>query len=481
MFKFMITKCLAFAVLVFALWGSSSRSEASSNLTPFVCYISQSGNAQRPLSTKQVEQLIKNETPDAAIAIEIERRGVDFQITDPILKRLELLGAGPKILLALRVIRLHLAIKGSHTPNNEGKEADATNIPPIPSILESDFTDEVLKSTTPVLVFFCTDWDSGCRLMSPTVVEIAETYKGKIRVIRIDVSINENIAQKYKARSYEVPILIFFSGGSEQGRLIGVASKQSITRLIEKPSDFKDAVPQDEETLRSSLPSVLESDFNDEVLKSQIPVLVFFYASFQRAFEPTLLSLVDVDKEYKDRIKVVLVDVRLNQIVAKRYEADFDVGPVLALFKGGIEQGRIVGSASKQSIKRLIENPSDFKLATSRVLPNIVESDFNDEVIKSAIPVLVFFCADYRTACKPTSLVVGEIAETYKDRIKVVKVEADINENIARKYDASSYYTPVLILFDRGKVRDRIIGTVSKSAISRMIDKALIKKSNSNK
>jgi thioredoxin 1 len=451
----------AFAVLIIAFWVSLYSSQANSGFTYFISHTSQSQTSQRPLSFIQIEELIRNETPDTAIAIEIQRRGIDFNPSKEQIERLALRGAGPKTIEALK--------------RRQKKEAEP---PPIVSIAESDFTDTVLKSQIPTLVFFCADIRAACKETSPVVAEIAQIYKDRIKVVKVDTYINDNIPDKYNAGYSKSPVLILFSDGTEQGRIVGTASKQSITHLIEKPGDFKVETPQDKS--KASLPTVLESDFKSEVLESKEPALVFFCIKSYTTCDVTLSSLAKVAKDYKGKIKALMVDVYVNPRLAKEYDAErFYNGPVVALFSAGKEQGRIVGSASSEAIIRLIENPSEFKkpsdVGSDNVI-NVLESDFDAEVLKSTIPTLVFFCTARLDACKLTAPAVAEIADTYKDKVKVVKIDVDVSNIIPRKYDAQSYYAPVLVLFNRGKERDRLYGTASKAGIARMIEKALGKK-----
>jgi thioredoxin 1 len=464
----MIEKYSSCLVLFLIFSICSSAKAISIDLCILVTNYFQSEVPQRPLTLKQVEDLIRNETPDAAVAIEIERRGVNFEVTLELMNEIYLLGAGLKTIQTLSNFIKPPKINESKTGGN--------HTPPIVKIVESDFDEEVLKSPIPVLVFFCTDIKESCNVTAPAISEIADSYKGKIKVIEIDVRANKIIPENYNAGYLEAPVIALFSGGQEQGRIKGTASKQAVENLIKRPADYNvSKLPHktNRGELLLSLASILESDFDEEVLKSPIPVLVFFYASFQDAFEPTLQSVVEVAPDYKEKVKIVRVDVLVNRHIASQYDADYNTGPVLVLFNNGKELGRLAGGVSKQAIVNLITKLSAFKTNAVGTVRNILESDFDEEVLKSPIPVLVFFCVSRNDACRLTSPAVAEVAEKYQDKIKVVKVDADLNKNIARKYDAESYYTPVLILFNRKKERDRLTGTASQAALDRMIDKVL--------
>lgn len=110
--------------------------------------------------------------------------------------------------------------------------------PALRYILESDFDNEVLRSTGPVLVFFCTDFQDPCRVMVPTISSIAQKQQGKLKTIAVDVNINKNLAKKYDAGFFEVPVTVLFVGGAEKGRIKGAASNEAIEHLISSPQAF---------------------------------------------------------------------------------------------------------------------------------------------------------------------------------------------------------------------------------------------------
>jgi thioredoxin len=102
-------------------------------------------------------------------------------------------------------------------------------------INDSSFQHEVLESTKPVLVDFWATWCGPCRMLAPTVEKIAEQYSESAAVVKMNVDDNPSTAEAYGIRS--IPTLILFSGGKEVERLIGAASKESISNMIEKYSN----------------------------------------------------------------------------------------------------------------------------------------------------------------------------------------------------------------------------------------------------
>jgi thioredoxin 1 len=93
----------------------------------------------------------------------------------------------------------------------------------------------------------------------------------------------------------------------------------------------------------------------------------------------------------------------------------------------------------------------------------IKEGDFQEQVLKAQLPVLVEFWAPWSRPCQILGAVLNEIAAAGEGKMKVVKVNADDSLNLSLWYDIQS--VPTLIYFVGGKPRIRIVGTASKEAI----------------
>ena len=97
---------------------------------------------------------------------------------------------------------------------------------------DQSFEQDVLKSPQPVLVDFWATWCSPCRMMSPTVDTIAEEYAGRVKVGKLNVDDNLQVASRYGIRS--IPTLLLFKAGQIQEQVVGATSKDALNKLLDK-------------------------------------------------------------------------------------------------------------------------------------------------------------------------------------------------------------------------------------------------------
>ena len=96
-------------------------------------------------------------------------------------------------------------------------------------------------------------------------------------------------------------------------------------------------------------------------------------------------------------------------------------------------------------------------------IKNCNENDFENEVLKSNLPVIVDFWAEWCGPCKMLSPILEELSNEMKNEIKVVKVNLDENQDLAMKYSIRSI--PTLLLFKEGNLIDTKVGLLPKSEI----------------
>lgn len=94
------------------------------------------------------------------------------------------------------------------------------------TVTDATFDQEVIKSAQPVLVDFWAVWCGPCRMQDPILEEIAKEYEGKVKIGKLNVDENPNIAAKYGVMS--IPTLLLFKGGEIVKQWIGVQSKESL-------------------------------------------------------------------------------------------------------------------------------------------------------------------------------------------------------------------------------------------------------------
>jgi thioredoxin 1 len=102
----------------------------------------------------------------------------------------------------------------------------------VTNVTDSSFENDVLQSSKLMLVDFWAEWCAPCRMLTPTIVAIAEEFADTAGVVKVNVDDNTATAQRYGIKG--IPTLILFSQGKEVERVVGATSKDSISRMIEK-------------------------------------------------------------------------------------------------------------------------------------------------------------------------------------------------------------------------------------------------------
>lgn len=98
------------------------------------------------------------------------------------------------------------------------------------TLTKGNFEDEVLKSEIPVLVDFWASWCGPCKMLAPTVAQIAEEYSGKIKVGKVNVDEEESLSREYGIVS--IPTVILFKNGKPEKTSIGLVPKETLFSML---------------------------------------------------------------------------------------------------------------------------------------------------------------------------------------------------------------------------------------------------------
>ena len=104
-------------------------------------------------------------------------------------------------------------------------------------------------------------------------------------------------------------------------------------------------------------------------------------------------------------------------------------------------------------------------------LTHTTDANFDQDVLQSDVPVLLDFWAEWCGPCKMIGPLLGELSEEYADKVKIVKLNVDENNNTAIQYAVRSIQT--LILFKDGQVQAQHIGAAAKGQLKQFIDSNL--------
>jgi thioredoxin 1 len=94
-----------------------------------------------------------------------------------------------------------------------------------------NWDNEVIKAKGLVMIDFWAAWCGPCRMISPTVEEMAKEYSGRIKVLKLNTDENSEIATRYKIMG--IPTIMFFKDGTKLDQIVGVVPKQQLKAKIE--------------------------------------------------------------------------------------------------------------------------------------------------------------------------------------------------------------------------------------------------------
>ncbi|MFC1654064.1 thioredoxin [Patescibacteria group bacterium] len=94
------------------------------------------------------------------------------------------------------------------------------------------FEETVIKSDKPVLVDFFAEWCGPCKMAAPVLDKLADEYKDKALIVKVDVDQNQELAQQHGVMS--IPTVVLFDGGEEKDRKIGFGGEQGYRDMLDK-------------------------------------------------------------------------------------------------------------------------------------------------------------------------------------------------------------------------------------------------------
>ena len=98
-------------------------------------------------------------------------------------------------------------------------------------LTDANFRQEAIKASSPVLVDFWADWCPPCHIIAPTIDELADEYAGRIRIAKLDVDANQEVAKELGISS--IPTILLLQDGHVVKKFVGVTPKQDLVNALD--------------------------------------------------------------------------------------------------------------------------------------------------------------------------------------------------------------------------------------------------------
>ena len=221
-----------------------------------------------------------------------------------------------------------------------------------------------------------------------------------------------------------------------------------------------------------------------QMLRQGKPVLVCFYDGREKADKPLENALETVAKKNRDELIIAMVDITTNPQTHQRY-GKLTAPALVTLAKGFL--GHKVKSEAEQARPKDVRAHVDYLLGRGSLPTDeadesaaasqksatkaITDSSFKRDVLKAKTPVLVDFWAPWCKPCLVIAPFMEEIAQEYKGRVRIAKLNVDENPLVKQNFKVESI--PTLMMFKDGKAIERRAGA-DKQTIREMIEEALL-------
>lgn len=104
--------------------------------------------------------------------------------------------------------------------------------PLIVTLTQDNFAQDVLQSSTPVLVDFWAEWCGPCKMIAPVLDELAEEYSGKVKIGKVNVDDHQGLAAEYGVRA--IPTLLVFNKGQVAEQVVGARGKRELKASLDR-------------------------------------------------------------------------------------------------------------------------------------------------------------------------------------------------------------------------------------------------------